>query len=204
MRRAAGFTLLEVLVAVALLAMLGLAAALTLNSGLRSQQTLSENLSSLQRLQLAQQLIQRDLEQIVARRGRGEQGDFRDQPLAAGEDGTLLDFYKTGRRQLQSRMPGSDLEHLRYRFEDGHLVRDATPLIDTPPDTPWHSVTLLDQLNGVELRYFYDGDWIDQWPPVRAATFGGHVSRLPLALELTLNTERYGAVTQIMLLPDAS
>jgi general secretion pathway protein J len=206
MKQQQGFTLLEVLVAVALLAMLGLAAALTLNSGLRSKQVLSESIGTLQRLQLAQQLIQRDLEQIVLRRGRGEQGDYRDQILRAddrGDDGLLLDFYKTGRRMLQSNTPGSDLEHVRYRLQGGRLTRDSTPLIDSPAGTPWHSATLLDELAGVELRFFYNQDWIDQWPPIRAASGQGSSSRLPDAVEMTLITDRYAAVTQILLLPDA-
>jgi len=207
MRRDGGFTLLEVMVAMALLAMLGLAAALALNSGMRSQRVVSDSIDALQRLQLTQQLMRRDLEQIVVRRGRGEQGDFRAQVLeahaGAGDDpqGVILDFYKTGRRILSRQSPGAILEHVRYRFRDGRLMRESSPLLDTPVGTRWHSVTLMEALAGVEVRFFHNGHWVDQWPPVRTTAVGETLMELPAALELSLETERYGPVAQVVLLP---
>ncbi|NVK44510.1 MAG: type II secretion system minor pseudopilin GspJ [Oceanospirillaceae bacterium] len=202
MRAENGFTLLELLVAVALLAVLGLAAALTLNSGLRSQKVVGDALSSLQRLQLAQQLIQRDLEQVVDRRGRGERGDHRGQALMTGDNEILLDFYRTGRRLLPGQAPGSNLEHVRYRFRDGQLIRDSVALIDTPTGTPWHSVVLLENLGAVQLRFFHGGDWLDRWPPIRVAR--GATPRLPMALSFGLIDRRHGEVRQILLLPGNS
>lgn len=200
-----GFTLLEVMVAMALLALLGLAAALTLNSGLRSQQVVGESIESLQRLQLTQQLLRRDLEQLVVRQGRNERGDARTQVLVAPADGdpqgVLLDFYKAGRRILSRSSPGSSLERVRYRLRDGRLIRESSPLIDTPLGTQWHSATLLEAVADVDLRFFYNHTWIDQWPPVRGVAGQASPAMLPQALELTIETDRYGAVAQIVLLP---
>lgn len=207
MRGSGGFTLLEMLVAMALLALLGLAAALTLNSGLRSQQVMGESIESLQRLQLTQQLLRRDLEQLVVRQGRNERGDVRTQVLVApaGGDsqGLLLDFYKTGRRILSRSSPGSGLERVRYRLRDGQLIRESSPLIDTPVGTKWHSATLLEAVADVDLRFFYNHTWVDQWPPLHGAAGQGSAAMLPQALELTIETDRYGAVAQIVLLPSA-
>lgn len=206
MKGSGGFTLLEVLVATALLAVLGLAAALTLNSGLRSQQVASESIDALQGLQLTQQLLRRDLEQLVVRHGRDERGDIRAQVLLApaGSDpqGVLLDFYKSGRRILSRASPGSSIEHVRYRLRDGRLIRESSSLIDTPTGTPWRSATLLEAVAGIDLRFFYDHDWIDQWPPLRGALGQSSLAIVPRALELTIETERYGAVAQIVLLPN--
>ncbi|MFB8830790.1 type II secretion system minor pseudopilin GspJ [Azotobacter sp. CWF10] len=207
MKGSGGFTLLEMLVAMALLALLGLAAALTLNSGLRSQQVMGESIESLQRLQLTQQLLRRDLEQLVVRQGRNERGDVRTQVLVApaGGDsqGLLLDFYKTGRRILSRSSPGSGLERVRYRLRDGRLIRESSPLIDTPVGTKWHSATLLEAVADVDLRFFYNHTWVDQWPPLHGAAGQGSAAMLPQALELTIETDRYGAVAQIVLLPSA-
>ncbi|WP_349573246.1 type II secretion system minor pseudopilin GspJ [Azotobacter salinestris] len=207
MKGSGGFTLLEMLVAMALLALLGLAAALTLNSGLRSQQVMGESIESLQRLQLTQQLLRRDLEQLVVRQGRNERGDVRTQVLVApaGGDsqGLLLDFYKTGRRILSRSSPGSGLERVRYRLRDGRLIRESSPLIDTPVGTKWYSATLLEAVADVDLRFFHNHTWVDQWPPLHGAAGQGSTAMLPQALELTIETDRYGAVAQIVLLPSA-
>ncbi|GAB3375877.1 type II secretion system protein GspJ [Azotobacter armeniacus] len=209
MRCNGGFTLLEVLVAMALLALLGLAAALTLNSGIRSQQVVSESIESLQRLQLTQQLMRRDLEQIAVRGGRNEQGDFRNQVLVAhvnaGKDpeGVILDFYKTGRRILSRRSPGASIERVRYRLRDGRLIRESSPLIDTPAGTKWHSAILMEALADFDVRFFYNRNWIDQWPPLRGSAGQVSSAMLPQALELIIKTDRYGPVAQIVLLPNA-
>lgn len=200
-----GFTLLEVMVAVALLAMLGLAAAITLNSSVRSEQIVGGSIEQLQRLQRAQQWLRRDLEQLVARRGRTEQGDFRDQLLETGGlgDAVLLDFYKSGRRILPGAAPASHLERVRYRLEGGRLLRDSSTQLDSPDAERWYSAELLDELSEVRLRYFYQQQWQTQWPPLQSGGSQTAPVGLPQALEVVLQTERYGAVGQILLLPEA-
>ena len=208
MIRQRGFTLLEAMVAVSLLAMLGLAAALTLNSSVRSEQIVGGSIDQLQRLQRAQQWLRRDLEQIVARQGRTEQGDPRTEMLIAGassasdEDGVVLDFYKSGRRILTTRPPSSHLERVRYRLDAGRLLRDSSPYLEAPAGDRWHSALLMDGVIAVRLGFFYDQQWSDQWPPLQS-TGAAASAGLPRALQLILETERYGAVAQILLLSEA-
>ena len=204
MKRQRGFTLLEVLVAVALLALLGLAAALTLGSSVRSEQIVGASVERLQRLQRAQQWLRRDLEQLVPRLGRSEQGDPRAQYLQTGgdDDNMLLDFYKSGRRILPGAAPASHLERVRYRLDSGRLIRDSSPRLEAPDGERWRHAELLDQVSGVELRFYYQQQWRDQWPPLQTGAAGG-APELPQALQLILDTERYGPVPQTILLPEA-
>ena len=76
-REQTGFTLIEALIALALLALLGLASALALSSAMRAQTVLETHQQRLERLQRSQLLLRRDLEQTVVRQGRDTLG----QPL---------------------------------------------------------------------------------------------------------------------------
>nr|WP_242521728.1 type II secretion system minor pseudopilin GspJ [Motiliproteus sp. SC1-56] len=208
MAREHGFTLLEALVAVALLAVLGLAAALTLNSSIRSERIVGSSIDELQRLQRSFQWLRRDLEQVVTRRGRTEQGDYREQSLGASEsgqgveEGVVLDFYKTGRRILTRVPPSAHLERVRYRLEQGRLIRDSSPFPDAPAGERWYSAILMETLLGMEVRYFSEQTWHDQWPPTTAGPDAGPLA-LPQALQITLETERYGRVEQTVLLHES-
>ncbi|MFD1692124.1 type II secretion system protein GspJ [Azotobacter chroococcum] len=100
-------------------------------------------------------------------------------PADGDPQGVLLDFYKTGRRILSRSSPGSSLERVRYRLRDGRLIRESSPLIDTPVGTQWHSATLLEAVEGIDLRFFHNRTWSDQWPPVRDAAGQASPAMLP-------------------------
>jgi len=201
MIRQRGFTLLEMLVAVALLALLGLAAALTLGSGVRSEQAVGDSLEALHRLQNAQQWLQRDLEQIAPRRGRTDQGDPRRQALITDDntEGVLLDFYRTGKRMLSYRTPISQLERVRYRLVEGRLYRDSSPYLEAPAHERWHEAVLMENVAALTLRFHYNQGWHDSWPP--PGGLSKPFASLPEAVEVVIDTKRYGPVALTLLLP---
>lgn len=199
-----GFTLIEMLVAVSLLALLGLASALALDSALRSQRIMGAKQDALQQLQRSQRLLSRDLEQLLLRPSR----DMTGNPLALeliarpqaddSHDGLILQFFKSGRRLLSPTAAHSRLEQVRYRIDSGQLLRDTTPLLDPSGSSPWHSGLLLEGLTQLQLRFFYRQQWHSQWPPLNLATTSG---ALPAAIELRWQTEQYADVTQLVLIP---
>ncbi|SIR02246.1 type II secretion system minor pseudopilin GspJ [Marinobacterium stanieri] len=206
MRYQHGFTLLEMLVSVALLALLGLAAMLTLGAGVKSEQAVGDSIDSLQRLQSTQQWLRRDLEQIVFRAGRTDLGEHRRQPLIANLDdegeseGVLLDFYRTGRRILSYQVPVSQLERVRYRFSEGRLYRDSSPYLEAPAHERWNEAVLMENVKDLKLRFYYGQNWHDGW--AGGMSNGIFASELPKAVEILIDTERYGAVSQTLLLPE--
>ncbi|OMH34788.1 type II secretion system minor pseudopilin GspJ [Motiliproteus sp. MSK22-1] len=203
MIRQQGFTLLELLVSVGLLALLGLASALALNSGIRSEEIISLRLESLEQLQTAQQLIRRDLEQAVARYGRDSLGDSRLQVFTvnseadSGENGLLLAFYKGGRRLIGRKFEGSSLERVQYRLEDRQLIREISPVLDPTPSTPIHSRVLLKDVDALTLNFYTEGLWQSRWPIPNQ----NRPLDFPQALQLQITLQPYGKITQNVLLP---
>ena len=201
-----GFTLIEMLVAVSLLALLGLASALALNSALRSQTIMGTKQDALEQLQRSQRLLSRDLEQLLLRPSRDMSGNVLALELIAlpqaddSNDGLILQFFKSGRRVLNPTSANSRLEHVRYRIEAGQLLRETTPLLDPSGSTPWHSAALLEGLTQLQLRFFYRQQWLSQWPPLNLAEGAGS-GLLPAAIEIRWQTEQYAEVTQLVLIP---
>lgn len=199
-----GFTLIEMLVAVSLLALLGLASALALNSAVRSQSIIGARQDALEQLQRSQRLLSRDLEQLVLRPSRDLLGNELSLELIAlpqpddSNNGLILQFFKTGRRLLHQTSASSRLEQVRYRVEGQQLIRETTPLLDPSGSTPWHAGVLAEEISQLQLRFFHQQQWHSQWPPLSATAASG---LLPAAIEIQWQTPRFATVTQLILLP---
>ncbi len=200
-----GFTLLEMLIAIGLLAMLGVATATALDAGITSHDRLTQRIATLEQLQRAQMQIRRDLEQILLREGRDLQGDpitpglniFAEDRYGAGQ--TLISFFKGGRRELNNGRPSSAIERVRYRLEDGNLLRDSSAVLDPWGEDNYHSRLLLKGIGDVSIRFFHEDNWIDSWPPLSTTST---TPPLPKAIAVELELPPYGAVEQRILLAD--
>ena len=196
-RGPSGFTLLELLVALALFALVaamgygGLSAMVRAQDGLRAQ---SERLAA---LQLAVGLIERDLRQAVARPVRGNYGE----PLPAlmGNSGHI-EFTRTGFANPQAE-PRSNLERVLYEFDDDALKRGVYPALDRAPATAPKLATLRGNVDTFRLRYLDASNrWGDTWPPQREADAAAPdlLTRLPRAVEFRIGTRDYGEVAGVV------
>lgn len=162
-----GFTLVELLIAIGIMALLGAMASAMLNGALANQEVVAKRQYQLERLALALQMIRRDLEQLTPRLPRDEQGDLMAARMLAEQLGenSELEFVHGGRRVLPGQQLASTLERVRYRIEEGKLLRYSAGVADPAANTPWQKRVLL---NGVDrfVVSFYDGSrWSNFWPP---------------------------------------
>ena len=121
---ARGFTLLEVLLAVAITALIGVGAAQLLNSIINAKQGVdirSEKLASLQRFNMA---VSRDIEQIINRPIRDIYGD--EQPAIRINDGDYpVEFTRAGwRNSPVTDDPRSELQRVAYRLEPDTAIAE--------------------------------------------------------------------------------
>lgn len=198
-----GFTLLEILIATTLLAVLGTLSAIALNSSLNTEVQLDQRFQQLQSLQRTQQRLQQDFIQMMPRRGRDSQGDEQTSPLVSSTDTgnpdiPLLDFFRNGRRLVGSQFPGSSLERVRYFFSQGSLIRSANTSLDPADAKHWREQVLLQDVQAVDLAFHHHGRWLNAWPLA-----GVSPQLLPEAIRVRLHIPRYGMVEQITLLPEA-
>jgi general secretion pathway protein J len=196
-----GFTLLELLVA---LAIFGLLAAMSygglqavLNQQWHTEQA-ADQLAELQKMYL---LMQRDIEQVVPRLVRNEFGDAQ-QPLV-GDDSLRLT--RGGWRNPAGRLR-STLQRVGYAYEEQQLVRYAWSVLDRAQDSEPLKQPLIEDVEQMQLRYLDGNDaWKEQWPDtsgvVSTAADPSEFPELPKAVEVTIEHKTYGTLVWLFQLP---
>ena len=198
-----GFTLLELLVALAIFGLLaamsygGLQAVLVQQS---STEQAADRLGELQKMYL---VMQRDIEQIVPRIVRDEFGDAQ-QPLIGGD---TLRLTRGGWRNPAGRQR-STLQRIGYAYEEQQLVRYTWSVLDRAQDSEPLKQPLIEDVERLQLRYLESNDvWKEQWPDA-ADLVDNEVAEgllglpaLPKAVEVTIEHKMYGTLVWLFQLP---
>jgi general secretion pathway protein J len=143
-----GFTLIEVMVVVAIFALIGVVSSQILSRVLSNQQLLAERGDRLSEVQRAMHILQRDVMQLNARTIRDQLGDPLP-PLLIGADG-LLEFTRAGWRN-PLRLPRSELQRVGYVMQDDNLFRAYWSVLDRPPDAEPNLQLLLSDVRQIEF-----------------------------------------------------
>ena len=125
-----GFTLLEMLVALAIFGLLAVMSYGGLASVLEQQFRTEAEAERLAALQKAYLIMQRDIEQVVARPVRDGFGD--EQPPLAGDQ--ALEFTRGGWSNPLGR-PRSNLQRVAYAWDDRQLRRYVWQVLDRAQDS---------------------------------------------------------------------
>jgi len=196
-RRQQAFSLVELLVALAVFATMAALAYGGLDSIARTRAELGRQQDAFRDLMRGVGLIERDLRQAVARPVRGNYGE----PLPAlmGNSGHI-EFTRTGFANPQAE-PRSNLERVLYEFDDDALKRGVYPALDRAPATAPKLATLRGNVDTFRLRYLDASNrWGDTWPPQREADSAAPdlLTRLPRAVEFRIGTRDYGEVAGVV------
>lgn len=207
--RARGFTLLEILVAMAILATIAVAASMIFGQALDNRERVGERASELADLQRAWLFIQRDVEQIVARAARDELGDA--QPFVQLTRDGALEFTRIGWiNPLQTRQRSS-LQRVRYRLEDGKLLREYWDHPDRQVGSEPMSSVLVGEVLSFRVEFLTrelkDGleageyRWLDNWPLDVELDRAPVFQRAPLAVSVEIESKRYGTLKRYFRVP---
>lgn len=197
-RRRSGFTLLELLVAVAIFGVMAALAYGGLRGVLAARGETGEVAGHLGDLQLAVSLMTRDLQQAVPRPIRGPHGD-----VAAALLGTprSVELTRAGHANPTGARRAT-LQRARWGVADGTLTRWSWPVLDRMPATLPAERRMLDGVRALRLRYHFQGGWHDSWPPRRLQ--GMPPDAMPRAVEFTAELADWGTVTRVALLPEGA
>ena len=194
-----GFTFIEMLLAAAIFALVGLASVAVLSSVAQSDelsQLASERLTQLQRTML---MLERDFMQISVRHVRidGEAPQkyrlFGEKFLLQSEDHGVS-FARQGWRNPGMILPRSEIQTVAYRLQDGNLQRLYSLYPDAVTGTEPKVQLLQSGLAGFEVHYLQGEDWLERWQD----------SNFPAAVRVTLLDDNLGRIERIFMLPDAA
>jgi len=200
-----GFTLLELLVAMGIFAIIGAMALGGLNAVVGQETQARGHAEQLATLQRAIRLMATDFGSADPRYVRDVLGMAHELPLLAEGRGDYLIRLTRGGWPNPAMLPHrGTLQRVQYRLDDGKLLREYWPVLDLGAlGQPPRSEELLTGVNDVKFS-FYDtsegrGEWQQQWPPLRNA--GGTPAGRPRAIRVTLDLEDWGEIERIIEVP---
>ena len=199
--RTRGFSLIELLVALAVFAALAAAAYGGLAQIAATRGALAKQQDRFAQVVRAVSMLERDLRQAISRPVRGNgRGDYL--PALAGT-GDRIELTRIGFANPLAE-PRSNLERVAYAVDARKLMRGRYLALDRAPDAAPATTAVLDNTQGLSLRYLgSDGAWRSTWPPSEAPTDMKTYELLPRAVELRVVTGDIGELRRVIELPSA-
>lgn len=190
-RRARGFTLLEVLITIAIFAMMYVLAVEFLNRALANREMLSEGATELEDAQRAVTYLTLDFEQLIARPVRDPYGD--PQPAIFGRD-DYVEFTRLGWSNPFQLRRRSEMQRVIYALEGDTLYRRYWPVLDTNVATEYQEDVLLKKVKRFKVRYLdktENGEWgwLEFWPEPAVMNTPVWQQRLPKSVEVEIELE---------------
>jgi len=194
--RARGFTLIEVLIAITILAIMAALAYRGLTAILATRARVSEEDARLRAMVVFMSRIEHDLGGVVPRPVRGATQPclppLEGNPAPQGDSQATVAFTR-----LTSGDAAAGMRRVGYRLRGEQVEALTWPVLDQAPRTLPVSSVVLSGVSEFSLRYFDQaGNWATQWPDPR-----GGAASLPRGIELTLKLTDGQAVRRLFALP---
>ncbi len=195
-----GFTLIEILISLAIFAIIGVICAYALRNLINMHDNISNINKRIANLNIALVIMQRDMQQIVDRPIRDSSGHLV-QSIILG--GSSLEFTNSSNIDPLGTAMHSDLQRIRYQLSGDGLTREIWPVLDQP-STP---VQPLQQpiLGGVSKLQFQLVDENNQpqsvWPPPGAQSASVAGMQMPKAIVVTMTIKGFGELKKVIATP---
>jgi general secretion pathway protein J len=209
-----GFTLIEVLVAMAITALISVVAYGALSSALSGAESVRSAMVRSQDINQTLALLSRDIRQVV-NRSISDEFDQRAPALSGGELSRYpLTLTRAGWHNSTG-APRSTLQRVSWWIEDDVLWRAHFPVLDRTPGTEAIETAMLEDVERFEVRFLPtindvksdrddvidDRNWRENWvldvsqPDLELPT--------PAAIEIVLQLARLGEVRRLYVLPSS-
>ncbi len=201
MKTQQGFTLLELLIASIIFAIMAIMAYGGLANVMDNSKASERALKRLQQIQQSISVISRDFTQLVPRAIRDEYGNTKPALIAGTNIDNLVEFTRGGRVN-PAKLLRSTLLRVAYQFDDEKLVRLQWPQLDRAPGITPKKTMLIDNVDEVTLRFLdQNGKWSEQWPPLNSASStggnnAGNTGKL-YAIEIILKLNDWGEIRRL-------
>lgn len=188
-----GFTLFEMVIAVAIFMVMGAIAYPGLTHMAKTGQVINESNQRMSELQSAMTYLSRDWMQVSARKIRNRYGDEESNVVI---DENRIAFTRGGRSNLTGQLR-SQLQRVQYRLVDKKLVREHWLSLDQGiEEEPFVSV-LMNEVDFFEIHFIDSAESkIETWPAVGSFNTGK-----PIALSFSLEMNDIGRIKRILEIP---
>ncbi len=195
--KTAGFTLIEVVVALGVFAIVGIMASTGLNAILKWQSNLDTRSDQIKSIQLTLKYLEKDINRAIPRKIRDQYGDS--QPAFSSDGETIMSLTYSGWRNPAGLLR-SNLQRVAYEFDDKELIRHSWNRLDGAISEDARKTVLLDEVEELEMEFLNQANtWVDQWPPlnVNPADAG-----LPRAVLFTFSAPPLGKISRVITVPN--
>jgi general secretion pathway protein J len=197
-RHSHGFTLIEVLVAMAVFAVMTVLAYQSLGQTLANAEMLNKRMDRLQAIQRTMRYLSNDLSSASPRPVRSELGDNYLPAVMVSSANDFALAVTHGGWSNPAGLPRSTQQRSVYLLDDGKLFRVYYTVLDATYSNNAISTEILDGVERLEFRLVQDnGELINQWPPSGAQGVSGQLMR-PRAVEIILTLEGDGEIRRII------
>lgn len=205
----AGFSLVEVLVATFVFAVIAAVSIGLLTSSLTARDANETRIAALAEIDTLRTLLRDDAGQVVLRPTRRADGrasnvvfagSVHGVPGAQGERGetVILSLTRRGWTNPGQARARSSLQRVDYVMTGGALERRVIVYPDAAPETPVVSRTVLGDVDALTMDFLYG----TQWMP-RADVFAGQsAAQLPQAIRLRYTRADIGPMEHVVRLPE--
>ncbi len=201
-----GFTLIEVLLAMAITALVAVMAYAGLSTAINAASRHGEMVQRLGEVETAIGWIVRDLRQSVDRSITDARGELRPAMIGGNDDAEeLLEFTHSGWDNPRGQRR-STLQRVHYRLDADHnLWRDDWLVLDrTDDEDHLQQIKLLTGVQSFKIQFLngqsqnakqqaLGGEWVEQWPASPSDT-----DKMPLAVQFDIDIEGIGIVHRVV------
>lgn len=198
--RQQGFTLLEILIALAVFAVLAGISSSAMYYAFNTRARVTEQAERLNQLQLTITLLQRDIEQSINRPVRGN--EMHISPAFVGEP-QYLELTRTGHINPFSQEKRSSLRRIALLCQGPQLIKRSWESLDTANRKNYEDRVLLNNLESCQFAYLNQNlEILTSWQP-NAVAQNQRPEPLPKAIRLSLNLKDWHKMSYLFTIPAA-
>ena len=224
LKKQAGFTLIEVLLAVSITVLVAVMSYQGLDSAINLSSRAEVEADKIHRLNRVFDILSKDFKQIIPRKVRSpDASEFVDAFYYNPSSQPMLRFTRNGWTNPHAqRFQRSQLQRVNYEYDGDKLIRSSWQMLDRYDDSEATSITLLDKIESVRIRLLQQQvdipqggvqlmngaiptktSWLEAWPAADYNQYSQASVDLPMAIEITLHVTGWGTVRRVFEIVDA-
>jgi len=195
--RQSGFTLIEVIIAMSIFAIVSILAYSGLHSVINTKSHTENSLERLRELQMTMLGLSGDLQQLSNRNGHDALGGNL-LNLSTQDSNYILAFTRSGWRN-PANLARSTLQRVAYRLDEDKLIRYYWPHVDRADDEQFFERSLIGNIESLDIRFLDDkNQWQSNWPSASELASAEPSTSLPVAVEFTLKMNDWGEIKRLI------